>query len=40
LKGAGEFRAAVQRRATNTIDRETANPDVREWLTFRAYKPA
>jgi 2-polyprenyl-3-methyl-5-hydroxy-6-metoxy-1,4-benzoquinol methylase len=40
LNGADEFRAAVKERAMDAVDRETANPDVREWLTVRAYKPA
>jgi 2-polyprenyl-3-methyl-5-hydroxy-6-metoxy-1,4-benzoquinol methylase len=40
MNGAGQFRAAVKRRAMDAVDRETANPDVREWLTVRAYKPA
>jgi 2-polyprenyl-3-methyl-5-hydroxy-6-metoxy-1,4-benzoquinol methylase len=39
LTGADGFRAAVKERAMDAVDRETANPDVREWLTVRAYKP-
>jgi 2-polyprenyl-3-methyl-5-hydroxy-6-metoxy-1,4-benzoquinol methylase len=40
LDRADEFRAAVKERAMAAVDRETANPDVREFLTVRAYKPA
>ncbi len=40
LNGANEFRAAVKQRAMDVVERETANPDIREWLTVRAYKPA
>lgn len=39
LTGADEFRVAVKERAMDVVERETANPEVREWLTVRAYKP-
>jgi 2-polyprenyl-3-methyl-5-hydroxy-6-metoxy-1,4-benzoquinol methylase len=35
-----EFRAAVKKRAMDAVHRETADPNVREFLTVRAYKPA
>jgi 2-polyprenyl-3-methyl-5-hydroxy-6-metoxy-1,4-benzoquinol methylase len=40
LDRADEFLAAVKERALAAADREKANPDVREFLTVRAYKPA
>jgi 2-polyprenyl-3-methyl-5-hydroxy-6-metoxy-1,4-benzoquinol methylase len=39
LDRADEFQAAVKQRAMAAGDREAANPDVREFLTVRAYKP-
>lgn len=39
LNGADEFRAAVRTRAMDAVERGTADPDVREFLTVRAYKP-
>jgi len=35
-----EFRVAVKQRAMDAVDRETADPGIREFLTVRAYKPA
>ncbi len=40
MNGEDEFRAAVKKRAMDAVARETANPDVREFLTVRAYRPA
>lgn len=38
--GENEFRASVKKQAMEAVERETADPSVREFLTVRAYKPA
>jgi 2-polyprenyl-3-methyl-5-hydroxy-6-metoxy-1,4-benzoquinol methylase len=40
MEGASEFLASVKERAMDAADREKANPDIREFVTVRAYKPA
>ena len=40
MGGADEYRASVKQPAMEAVGREMADPDVREWLTVRAYKPA
>jgi 2-polyprenyl-3-methyl-5-hydroxy-6-metoxy-1,4-benzoquinol methylase len=40
MDGAAEFMDSVKERAMAAADREAADPDIREFVTIRAYKPA